>query len=271
MTPTGCLDFIDSPDRPRKPRKTGITVTSDRQFSMDEARAFVETAGDIVDHIKIPDHYGLLRRYSPEWVKKKTAYYKSVGIDSTPGGIVFEMAALQGKVPQFMKRIAELGFTGVEVSEDMLDVPLSPKDRKAAVRHGIENGLHVFTELGRKFSDKELEAEEAIEMANEDLESGAFMVVVEKADIAKIRKDGRDDLHRLMETVPRERLILEAGPGDWPGLARWLIQEFGPEVNIENVGPENVITLEAMRHGLTRAAEYRYFEQFSGVRPPPID
>jgi phosphosulfolactate synthase (CoM biosynthesis protein A) len=33
-------------------------------------------------------------------------------------------------------------------------------------------------------------------------------------------------------------------------MTRWLIDHFGPEVNIANVSPENVLKLEALRLGI---------------------
>lgn len=238
-------------------------------MSMAESRSLVEVAGDIADHIKLTDHLGIMRRYSEEWIREKNAFYRESGIHTTTGGIPFEVALVQGKVPRFMEKIAELGFSGVEISGDMVsEFPL--KDRRAAIRLGTEHGLEVFSELGKKFPEKPLNAEEAVETALHDIEMGAYMMVVEKSDILKIIREGRDTLHRIADAVPGEKLIFEAGPGDWPEIARWLLTEFGPETNIENVGPDQIITLEAMRHGLNRAVEYRFFEPYANLPIPEV-
>ena len=269
MTLSPCFDFLDLPHRSQKPRTTGITVMSDRGMSMAESRSLVEVAGDIADHIKLTDHLGIMRRYPEEWIKGKNALYREAGIETTTGGIPFEVSLVQGKVPRFMERIADLGFSGVEISGDMVSTfPL--KDRKEAIRLGRERGLHVFSELGKKFPEQPLDAEEAVETGLHDIEMGAYMLVVEKSDILKIIREDRDTLHRIAEALPREKLIFEAGPGDWPEIARWLLTEFGPETNIENVGPEHIITLEAMRHGLNRAVEYRFFEPYANQPIPGV-
>ncbi len=135
----------------------------------------------------------------------------------------------------------------------------------------LANGLTVFTELDKKFPDRPLNAEEAIEMANRDLEAGAYLVVVEKSDVALVIKQGADTLHRMMRGVGSEHLIVECGPGnDRFDIAKWLIREFGPDVNLENIDAEDAYVIEAMRHGLNRAADYSYFHAWREKGLPRI-
>jgi phosphosulfolactate synthase len=267
--PKPAFDFLVRPPRHAKPRKTGITVASDRTQSPAEVASLIETIGDIVDHMKLPDHVGVMWRYPAALLKKKNALYAKAGIDTLPGGIPFEVAAVQGKVPQFMERVAELGFSGVEVSEDSID--LAPGDRLHAIRQALANDLIVFTELGKKLPDQPLDAEEAIGTANKDIEAGAKLVVVEKADVALVIRNKSDTLHRLIRGVGHEHLVIECGPGaDRFDIAKWLIAEFGPDVNLENLEAEDAHVIEAMRHGLNRAVDYRYFHEWRGKRVPRI-
>ena len=263
------FEFLTRPQRWLKPRKLGLTVASDKSKSLADAASLVETAGDIVDHMKIPDHVGVMWRASATQIRKKNALYEKAGIDTLPGGIPFEVAAVQGKVPQFMARVADLGFKGVEVSEDSID--LAPGDRLKAIQQARANGLTVFTELGKKFPDQPLNAKEAIEMAKRDLGAGTRLVVVEKSDVALVIKQSSDTLHRLMRGVGGEHLIIECGPGaDRFEIASWLIREFGPDVNLENIDAEDAYIIEAMRHGLHRAADYSYFHSWRGRKVPRI-
>ena len=269
MTTKPAFEFLERPPRALKPRTSGVTVVSDKAQSLADAASFIETVGDIVDHMKIPDHVGVMWRYSATLIRKKNALYAKAGIDTLPGGIPFEVAAVQGKVPEFMERVTELGFTGVEVSEDSID--LAPGDRIHAIRQARRCGLAVFTELGKKFPDQPLNAEEAIGMASRDLEAGTHLVVVEKSDVALVIKQGTDTLHRLMHGVGPEHLIVECGPGaDRFEIARWLIREFGPDVNLENIDAEDAYIVEAMRYGLNRASDYSYFHAWRGKPLPRI-
>ncbi len=47
------FDFLTRPPRHVKPRSKGITVVSDKAKSLAQARDFVETIGEVVDHMKI--------------------------------------------------------------------------------------------------------------------------------------------------------------------------------------------------------------------------
>jgi phosphosulfolactate synthase len=261
--------FLARPPRSAKPRRRGLTVVSDKALSLAQAADLIETAGDVIDEVKLPDHVGLLWRNAPDWIRRKNALYAQAGIPTLPGGIPFQVAAVQGKVPQFMARIAELGFKGVEVSEDSIE--LAPGERLAAIRCARACGLTVYTELGKKFPENPLDAEEAIAMANRDLEAGVHLVVVEKSDVALAIKQGADTLHRLMRGVDPEHLIIECGPGeDRFRIASWLIAEFGPDVNLENVESGDAFVIEAMRCGLHRQVDYRYFHAWKGKPLPGI-
>jgi len=127
------------------------------------------------------------------------------------------------------------------------------------------------TELGKKFPDQPLDAKEAADMAKRDLDSGAHMVVLEKSDVALVIKNGTRTLHDLMRAVGKEKLIVECGPGaDRFEIAKWLIAEFGMEVNLENIDAEDAHGIEAMRYGLNRAVDYRYFHEWHGKVLPAV-
>ena len=261
--------FLQAPARSRKPRTTGVTVVSDKAKSLQQARDYVETVGDVIDHIKLPDHVGLLWRYSVDYIRKKNAIYAAAGIKSLPGGIPFEVAAVQGKIPEFMDRVAELGFGGVEVSED--SIGMRPDDRIRAIRHGIRAGLTVFTELGKKDPSAPLDVNEATDMAKRDLDAGAHMVVLEKSDVAIVIRNKSDTLHRLMNAVGPKHFIVECGPGDDRfQIARWLIEQFGPEVNLENIDVEDAYIVETMRYGMGRQMNYAYFKAWEGKDLPRV-
>lgn len=263
------FDFLKRPPRTAKPRKRGLSVVSDKCKSLAQAADIIETMGDIIDHMKLPDHVGIMWRNPPELTRAKNALYNKAGIDTLPGGIPFQVAAVEGKVPQFMERIADLGFKGVEVSEDSIE--LAPAERIAAIKCAQANGLVVYTELGKKMPDNPLDADEAIAMANRDLEAGVYLVVIEKSDVALAIQRGSDSLHRLMRGVDPDHLIIECGPGeDRFRIAKWLIQEFGPDINLENIDAEDAFIIEAMRHGLHRQVDYNYFHPWKGKQLPPI-
>ena len=147
---------------------------------------------------------------------------------------------------------------------------MGAEGRVAAIKVGLDQGLDVFTELGRKLPEAPLDAADAIEMGLGDLDAGAYLVVIEKSDILKIIREKRDVLHRIVEKFPKHKLIFETGPGEETEIGRWLLAEFGNDVNLENIRPGNALMFEAMRHGLHRAIDYNYFEPFAGKPIPPV-
>jgi len=259
-TTRGSFSFLKAFAPPLKPRTEGITIASDRGISHDSTRSLIEVSADVLDYIKTPDHYALMARYPENWLRTKIALYKKAEISPTLGGVIYEVAVVQGKVEAFMNRAADLGYAGIEVSEDVIE-PQPPATRAAHIRYAKSLGLHVFTELGRKFPDKPFDANEGVEIAHRDLESGASMIVVENSDIIRIVKEGGDGLHVLAERIPSEKLIFEAGPNERKPLLKWLIKEFGPSVNIENIEVQDAATVAAMRGGLHRNIGFSYFDR----------
>ena len=87
MVQGNAFDFLERPPRDQKPRQRGLTVASDRGMSLEQAKSIIETTGDILDHIKCPDHVGNMWRWPADWIKRKNDYYAGVGIHTLPGGI----------------------------------------------------------------------------------------------------------------------------------------------------------------------------------------
>jgi len=254
------FSFLAIPERPPKPRKLWVTVMSDTGLPLGYQRDFLQIAGDIIDYAKLIDHPGYMSGYSKDLIQEKIAIYKEYGIPSSPGGIPFEVAFVQGKVDAYFKRVAELGFHAVEISEDMIPQPLTPSQRETFIKHAKEVGLEVFTELGRKFPDAPLDRVEVIESTLRDLKAGAKKVVIENSDLVKLKRDDPSFFSDVLKEVGKEHLVFEAGPGEWPALAAWMIRALGPDINIENVTDKEIIILDAMRRQLHRNIEYTFFQ-----------
>jgi len=257
---SGSFHFLEVYRPAPKPRSSGITVASDQYLSLEEARSLISVFGPYFDWIKFPDHYGHIARYSPAWLKEKIALYHAADIRTTLGGVIYEVSVVQKQVERFFQRAAELGLSGVEISEDVIDAQ-SPSERAAHIQLAKSLGLNVFTEVGRKFPDKPFDAQEAADIAARDLEAGAFKVVVENSDIIQVIEQASDALHRFAQLLPAGRVVFEAGPNQKDKVAGWLLGEFGPEVNIENVDIRDVGAVSAMRAGLHRNVGLRFFDK----------
>lgn len=58
MAALAAFDFLKRPHRTIKPRKRGLSVVSDKCKSLAQAADIIQTMGDIIDHMKLPDHVG---------------------------------------------------------------------------------------------------------------------------------------------------------------------------------------------------------------------
>ncbi|MCL4370157.1 MAG: phosphosulfolactate synthase [Chloroflexi bacterium] len=263
----GCFPFLSLPQRSVKPRESGITILTDRGQPLSAVEGILEVAAEAVDMVKHNDHCGVIARFSEEWFRRKFQLYRAQGIRSMPGGIPFELAVMQGQVEPYFVRLKELGFDAVEISEDV--IPALPKPRRdEIIRLALSTGLEVVTELGRKVPDRPIELDLAIAMATNDLELGVKKVTLEHSELRLLQKDDPDTLHRLVEALGLKNLVFEPNPGGWPWLHAWLVTNLGPEVNLGNVYPEELVIVEAMRRGMTRAVNYPFLTERAGKLEP---
>lgn len=93
----------------------------------------------------------------------------------------------------------------------------------------------------------------------ECLDAGAFKVIYEYTEVVSLlRQDGGlDRLSEVAGAIRADNVMFEVPTsivGSWKEVARYAalyIEHFGPNVNIGDVDPSHVLTLESMRLGLT--------------------
>lgn len=258
--------FIDMPAVTPKPRQGRWTILSDRGIPVQEQNGIMEMVHDIVDRMKNVDHVGLLLRQSAELISRKNAIYREWGIGIFPGGVPFEVAYLQGKAQPFFRRLLELGFTGVEISADCIP-PIPAKERDRLIREASGLGLEVFTEVGYKrvgdtLGKDALEVRAAIEGIRADLNAGATKVTIESNELTNYIATGElNRLYSIVNDVGLEKIVFEIGAGGKVDteLATWLLENLGSDINVENIELDRLLHFESMRHGLSRAGNFRYF------------
>jgi phosphosulfolactate synthase len=239
-------DFLDLPVRQPKPRARGITHVIDPGLSAGEAEAMMQSVGEYVDLVR----FGWGTAYITRELRRKLDLYKSFSLPAMLGGTLTELAWLQGKVDELRRWLDELGIEHVEVSSGV--VPM-PRDDKLELIRTLGRDRTVFAEVGEKDPHALMAPYRWVELIREALEAGATQVVCEG------RADGSAGVYRpdgevrtgLVDEVAHEidinRLIFEA-----PQRAQqiWFIERFGTDVNIGNVHPRDVISLETLRVGL---------------------
>jgi phosphosulfolactate synthase len=139
----------------------------------------------------------------------------------------------------------------VEISDGSLEIPFD--ERSAAIRKAKFFGLNVITEVGKKEARNQPSEDILALTARRDLEEGANWVIIEGRESGKgigiYDNQGAiimDKLNTLKLQMNPETIIWEA-PLKTQQVV--LINEFGPNVNLGNIPPSEIMALEALRLG----------------------
>jgi phosphosulfolactate synthase len=235
-----------------KPRQTGLTMALDRCQGLTELADLLTMVGDYLDQVKLS--FGTSALLSASFVQRKTALLRQHQIDVYPGGTLAEIMLAQHVFPDYVKRARVLGFTAIEVSDGTLE--LTPAIRRDAIRRVLDAGLKAITEVGKKDARAEPSIAAMCDQVADDVETGASLVIIEAREsgigVGIYDESGAIRAGRLaaMEAGLRayeDRLMWEA---PLPRQQTALINHFGPNVNLGNVRPPEVLGLEALRRGL---------------------
>jgi phosphosulfolactate synthase len=234
----------------KKPREEGITMVIDSGLGLREALDLAEMAGNFIDYVKLG--FGTCRLVDKELIKKKIGIYLEHNIDVYPGGTLLEVALVQGVIEDFLDEAKNLGFSAIEVSDGT--VTMSDEQRTEVIRKARERGFKVLAEVGKKDIAKDLGGEAYALGVDRDLKLGVSKVIIEAREAGRgigIYDDKGEVKVEKLEVITRKldvkNLIFEA-----PNKSQqvYLILKFGPNVNLGNIHPHDVIPLEALRQGL---------------------
>lgn len=234
-----------------KPRVCGLSMVIDKGLGIRETLDLVETAGPYIDFLKLG--FGTSMLYSKSLLQNKINILREYDIHVYPGGTLLEAAVLQGRWKEFYRTAKKLGFTAVEVSDGT--IPLDLNLRKELIQEAKNLGFLVLSEVGKKEADVHLPVDEQVEIIRRDLECGVFKVIIEGRESGKavgiyeangsIRKD---DIDRLIGNLKSGNSIIWEAP--LKSQQEELIARFGVNVNLGNLAPEAILSVETLRRGL---------------------
>jgi phosphosulfolactate synthase len=238
--------FLGVPQRPGKPRSEGLTHVIDKGMGIRDIEGLFDTAGEFVDIVKL----GWGTSYVTNNLEKKIALYRSFATPVVCGGTLFEAVYGRGKLEEFKAWLVEQRFSHVEISDGTLDIP---RDRKLELIAEFAQDFTVLSEVGSKDPDVVYAPYQWVQWIKEELEAGAVKVITEGREGGTsgiFRPDG-DMRTGLLEEIAHEisvnDLIFEAPT---KSSQAWFVKNFGPNVNLGNIPPEEVIPLETLRLGL---------------------
>ena len=246
--------IVDPPVQTRvteKPRATGYTMVLDKGMGIHATADLLQMAAHVIDSIKLT--FGTSAFYEESVLREKIALVQEAGVDIYPGGTFLEAAVAQGKVADYVVRARELGFNTIEVSDGTIEMDAAT--RGDIVKLAKDAGFKVLTEVGKKDPKDAIATTTMHEQIAADLAQGADKVIVEARESGHgvgIFDSSGDVQTEMVEEILGginnvDDLIWEA---PIKNQQQWLILEFGPNVNLGNIPPDDILALEALRCGM---------------------
>jgi phosphosulfolactate synthase len=238
--------FLAVPPRARKPRRIGLTHVLDKGLPVAEAAHLLDVCGEYVDVWK----FGWGTAYLDPGLADKLVVLREHGVLGCTGGTLLEVAWSQHKADEFLDWAAELGFPCVEVSCGV--APLAPDDKRALIETAAERFV-VLAEIGSKDPGAEVVPGEWAAAAAADRAAGATWLVTEGRESGTVglfspSGDVRGDVvGAVVDAVGADSVVFEAPRKEQQA---WLIRHFGPDVNLGNIPPAEILGVEALRLGL---------------------
>lgn len=238
---------LDLPERPAKPRHNGRTQILDKGSGLAQTRDLLEVSGPLLDLAKLGWGTSMVSRQVPE----KVATYAEFGVEVCLGGTLLELAYLQGKIDALRGWLLDLGIGIVEVSDGAV---IMPPEEKLGLISRLAEDFTVHSEVGSKDAAAIVTPARWVAEIRRELSAGSSYVILEG------RESGTAGLYRqsgeirmglvdeiLEADIPQDSLIFEA-----PNKANqvWLIKHLGPSVNLANIAPDDVVSVETLRLGL---------------------
>jgi phosphosulfolactate synthase len=240
-------DLLDLPDRTVKPRQDGVTHVLDKGLSVAEVDGMIEVAGASVDIVKL----GWGTALATGNLEPKLERYRDHGIPVVLGGTLTELAIARDRLDELIAWAHDLGLGHFEISDGTIALD---HGHKLELIGRLREEFTVLSEVGSKDDTGAITPPYRwVEQMHSELEAGAWKVIAEG------REAGTAGIFRPTEEV-REGLIDEIVHGidsrrimfDAPRKHQqvWFVRRFGPDVNLSNIAPDDVLALETLRLGL---------------------
>lgn len=250
------------PERTQKPREQGFTMMMDKGLSIREVEDFLEVGAPYTDIVKL----GWATSYVVPNLQRKIDAYRAAGIPVYLGGTLFEAFIIRNQFDDYRRLLDTFGLEYAEVSDGSIDLP---HDRKCEFIQELSKSVKVLSEVGSKDAEKIIPPYKWISQMQSELDAGAIKVIGEAREggnVGLFRSTGevRSGLvEEILTKIPSERILWEA-----PQKAQqvWFIKLLGANVNLGNIAPNEIVSLETIRLGL-RGDTFDHFLDMDAVDP----
>ena len=218
----------------------------DKGLSLSEAENFLESNQEHTDIIKLGFGTSIL---TPN-VAEKIKLYKKYGMYVYAGGTLFEAFYVRNELDNYLRYIDKMGIQCLEVSDGSMVIP---HDDKCELILKLSKNYKVLSEVGSKEEGILISPSKWIRMMSNELQAGSFKVIAEARESGNVgiyRPNGSAHVQlikRILANVALEDILWEAPKKPQQV---WFLRQFGANVNLGNIGPNDLIPLECLRLGL---------------------
>ena len=240
------FNIPDLPERPEKIRDNGLTMMMDKGLSVRETENFISSSGEFTDIVKL----GFGTAIITNDLDKKLKLYEEANIRTCFGGTLFEIFIAKGMFDDYRKFLDKYDMKMAEVSDGTINLA---HEKKCEYIEKLSQQVTVVSEVGSKDPDKIIPPYIWIKLIQTELDAGSWKVIGEareSGNVGLFRASGevRSGLvEEVLTKIPAEKMLWEA-----PKKSQqiWFIELLGPNVNLGNIAPYEVIPLETLRLGL---------------------
>lgn len=240
------MELKPLPFREPKPRRTGITMVMDKGLSLRQAEDLMESAGHLIDFLKL----GFGTSVFTKKVKEKVKIYQAGGTKVYVGGTLFEAYVVRGQIDDYLRWIDHLGVDAAEVSDGSMKMEHQKKCEYISM---LAKNRTVLSEVGAKEADVVYDPSTWIEEMKAELAAGSSFVIAEARESGTVgiyNSKGKADntlINDILTTIPPGKVIWEA---PLKPQQVWFLKLLGYNVNLGNIAPADIIPLETLRTGL---------------------
>ena len=240
------FDLTNIPDRGTQPREVGLTMMMDKGLSCRETEDFISSSAQLTDLVKL----GFGTSYVTNDLAKKVSLYKEAGIKTYLGGTLFEAFVVRGMFDDYRRLLDKFKIDTCEVSDGSIALP---SEKKCEYIFELAKDYTVLSEVGSKEAGIFISPSKWISMMKDELNAGSWKVIAEARESGNVgiyRPNGTAHVslvNKIIANVKVENILWEA---PIKSQQVWFIKQFGPNVNLGNIGFNEVIPLECLRLGL---------------------
>ena len=163
---------------------------------------------------------------------------------------MFEAFVIRNMYNDFLKYLSTYNVDMIEVSDGSMHME---HDVKCEYIRKLSKNFIVISEVGSKEAGIIIAPNKWIKMMNNELEAGSVNVIAEARESGTVgiyRPNGSAHvvlINKILDNVPKDSVLWES-PNKTQQV--WFVKLLGANVNLGNIAPNEVISLETIRLGL---------------------